>query len=118
MAVADECMGFWWLGEVRPGDTPEYGTVVAPQVDAPNHQHFFNVRLDFDLDGPANSVQQVDVVPETLDDRNPFANAFFARPTVLRTEKQARANLKLESARTWKVVNPNVLNAVGAPVAY
>ena len=44
---------------------------IAPQLYAPNHQHFFNVRLDFDLDGTANTVQQVDVVPDPLGDRQP-----------------------------------------------
>ena len=40
------------------------------------------------------------------------------RPTLLKTEKQARAHLNLETARTWKIVNPNVRNAVGEPVGY
>jgi primary-amine oxidase len=110
--------GILSLGASRPGEQPKYGALVAPLVYAPNHQHFFNVRLDFDLDGAANSVQQVDVAPETGADSNPFGNAFFARPTLLRSEKQARAHLNLEAARTWKVVNPNVRNAVGEPVGY
>lgn len=92
--------------------------LVAPQVYAPNHQHFFNFRLDFDLDGAANSAFQVDVVPEEPGEANPFQNAFYARPTLLKTEKQARAHLNLESARTWKIVNPAVKNAVGDPVGY
>jgi primary-amine oxidase len=110
--------GILSLGAMAPGEKPRYGNLVAPQVYAPNHQHFFNVRLDFDLDGTANTVQQVDVVADPIDDRNPFENAFQARATTLETEKQARANLNLESCRTWKVVNPHVKNAVGEPVGY
>lgn len=110
--------GILSLGAFPPGETPRFGNLVAPQVYAPNHQHFFNVRLDFDLDGVANTVQQVDAVAEPLDDRNPFENAFIAKATPLATEKQARANLCLESARTWKIVNPQVKNAVGESVGY
>src|SRR5205814_6812937 len=110
--------GILSLGAARPGERPKYGTLVAPQVYAPNHQHFFNVRLDFDLDGPANSVQQIDVKPDPLDSNNPYENAFRAQATVLETEKQARAHLNLETARTWKIINPNVKNAVGEPVGY
>jgi primary-amine oxidase len=110
--------GILSLGAARPGEQPKYGQLVAPQVYAPNHQHFFNVRLDFDLDGTANSVQQVDVVAEPQGEGNPFANAFYAQPTLLKSEKQARSHLSLEKARTWKVVNPNVLNAIGQPVGY
>jgi primary-amine oxidase len=106
------------LGALQPGKKSPYGALVAPQLYAPNHQHFFNVRLDFDIDGVANSVYQVDVMPDEPGDANPFANAFKARATLLETEKQARAHLKLETARTWRIVNPSVQNAVGEPVGY
>ena len=106
------------LGALKPGETPKYGNLVAPQLYAPNHQHFFNVRLDFDLDGATNSVQQVDVVADELGEANPFENAFQAKATTLKTEKQARAHLNLQSARTWKIVNPETRNAVGQPVGY
>jgi primary-amine oxidase len=106
------------LGAVKPGESPPYGTMIAPQLYAPNHQHFFNVRLDVDLDGTANSIYQVDVMPDEPGSQNPFNNAFRARATLLESEKQARAHLKLETARTWKIVNPQVCNAVGEPVGY
>src|SRR5262245_15152986 len=110
--------GILSLGASQPGEKPKYGNLVAPQLYAPNHQHFFNVRLDFDLDGMANSVQQIDVVPDELGAANPFENAFQAKVTTLKSEKQARAQLKLETARFWKVVNYDVRNQVGEPVAY
>ena len=110
--------GILSLGAVPPDVTPQYGALVAPQLYAPNHQHFFNVRLDFDLDGVENSVQQIDVVASELDEQNPFENAFYSRVTTLATEADAKASLCLESARTWKVINPQRLNAVGQPVGY
>ncbi len=110
--------GILSMGAIAPDEAPRYGCLVAPQLYAPNHQHFFNVRLDFDLDGQANTVQQVDVLPEPIDEQNSFENAFVAAATPLLSEKQARANLNLETARTWRIVNPSVLNAVGQPVAY
>ena len=92
--------------------------MVAPLVYAPNHQHFFNIRLDFDLDGANNTAYQVDIVPGSEGEDDPYGNAFFASPSKLQTEKQARANLNLATARTWKIVNPNVLNSLGEPVGY
>ena len=106
------------LGVARPGETPPWGALVADQIYAPNHQHFFNVRLDVDLDGSNNSVQQLDVVPGDAGADNPFGNAFLTRATTLATESAALANLSLESARSWKIVNPGRLNAVGQPVGY
>ena len=106
------------MGAFEAGKQPRFGNLIAPQLYAPNHQHFFNVRLDFDLDGVANTVQQVDVIPDPVDEHNAFENAFVANATLLRSEKQSLASLNLETARSWKIVNPDVLNAVGEPVGY
>jgi primary-amine oxidase len=106
------------LGAAHPDEKPKYGNLVAPQLYAPNHQHFFNVRLDFDLDGTANTVYQVDAVADELDENNPFENAFYTQATKLQSEQQARAHLKLETARTWRIVNEQSLNSVGEPVGY
>ncbi len=110
--------GILSLGTAHAGEKPKYGTMIAPQLYAPVHQHFFNVRLDFALDGINNTIQRVDVAADAPGPANPHGNAFSARATALATEKQARDHLKLETARTWRVVNPNVLNAVGEPVGY
>ena len=45
----------------------------------------------------ANTVQQVDVVADELGADNPFENAFQAKATTLKTEKQARGHLKLRN---------------------
>jgi primary-amine oxidase len=110
--------GILSLGAARAGENLIHGTMIAPLLYAPNHQHFFNVRLDVGIDGPLNTVQQIDIVADPIDEANSFENAFHAQATDLETELQARAHLSLESARTWKIVNPNVLNAVGNPVGY
>ncbi len=110
--------GILSLGALPPGETRKFGTMVGPQVYAPNHQHFFNMRLDFDLDGVNNTVYQVDIVPSADGEDDPYRNAFYADAAPLRTETQARANLHLETARTWKIANPGVRNALGEPVGY
>lgn len=110
--------GILSLGVVRDGEKPRHGTVIAPRLYAPNHQHFFNVRLDFDVDGPENTVQRLDVMGEPVDETNSFENAFHVQATELATEKQAMAHLNFETARTWKILNPSVKNATGEPVGY
>lgn len=110
--------GILSLGALRPGEKSPYGTLIAPQLYAPNHQHFFNMRLDVDLDGVANSVYQLDFVADPSGPLNPEENAFRSKATLLASERQACASLNLETARTWKIVNPDRLNAVGDPVGY
>jgi primary-amine oxidase len=85
---------------------------------APNHQHFFNVRCDFDLDGEDNAVYEVNIVPEETGADNPYENAFYAKYTLLENELQARSNLNLQTSRYWKIVNHSRKNHVGEPVAY
>ena len=110
--------GILSLGAVHDGEKPRYGTAIAPRLYAPNHQHFFNVRLDFDIDGMQNTVEQVDVVAEPAGDDNSFGNAFRVEATALQTEQKALALLNLETARTWKIINPGSQNITGEPVGY
>jgi primary-amine oxidase len=101
-----------------PGETSDYGTVVAPQTLAAYHQHFFCVRLDMAVDGASNSVYEVDTEPVPRGPGNPYGNAFRTRRTLLRTESQAQRVINPLAARNWLVVNPNVANALGQPVGY
>jgi primary-amine oxidase len=99
-------------------DYPKYGTLVAPELNALNHQHFFCMRLDFDLDGVENSVYEVNSEAEPIGPDNPQGNAFFARSTLLPTEQTAQRIIDPLGGRYWKVVNPNVHNRLGQPVGF
>jgi primary-amine oxidase len=100
------------------GDTPKYGTLVAPEVNALNHQHFFSLRLDFDIDGGNNSIYEVNTEAEPMGADNPYGNAFFATSTLFKTELEAQRIIDPLAGRYWKVVNPSVQNRLGQPVAY
>ncbi|MCY7284758.1 MAG: primary-amine oxidase [Cyanobacteria bacterium CAN_BIN43] len=96
----------------------KYGTLVAPELNAINHQHFFSMRLDFDLDGTANSVYEINTEAEPMGENNPYGNAFYAQPTLLATEQSAQRLIDPFKARYWKVVNDSVHNRLGQPVGY
>jgi len=101
-----------------PGETSDYGTVVAPQTLAAHHQHFFSVRLDMAVDGERNSVFEVETEPVPMGPDNPYGNAFRPRRTLLRSESQAQRLIDPLTGRRWLVVNPNIVNALGQPVGY
>jgi primary-amine oxidase len=103
---------------VKPGVVPRYGSLVAPQLNAHIHQHFFNVRLDMSVDGLNNSVYEVNTVAEPLGPGNPYGNAHYAEPTLLATESEAQRTVNPLSGRYWVIVNPSVRNALGQPVGY
>jgi primary-amine oxidase len=106
-------------GAVRPGEKPAYGQLLNNEgLYAPIHQHFFNVRLDMDIDGRENSVHEVNTesAPPTPD--NALGNAFRAVSTPLRKESEAQRVVDALSARYWRVTNSSVKNGVGEPVGY
>lgn len=109
---------------IAPGEQPShdesgtYGTLVAPGLYGPNHQHYFNVRLDMMVDGLENSVYEVNCEPLPWGPANPRGNAWIARETLLASESEAQRTIEPRTARYWKIVNPSALNSLGKPVAY
>ena len=104
---------------VAPGEEePKFASMIAPQLAAPFHQHLFNMRLDVAVDGPANSVYEVDVHPAPPGPDNPWANAFAPTVTLLESEHAAQRVVDPSVSRTWKIVNPSVKNRLDKPVAY
>jgi primary-amine oxidase len=105
-------------GATLPGERPKWGVLVAPQVYGPIHQHFFNVRLDMMIDGPNNSVFEINTVKDPQGPENPHDNAFHTEATLLATESQAQRVIDPLSARFWTIANPGSANRLGDPVAY
>jgi primary-amine oxidase len=105
-------------GAVAPGEQPRHGVLVAPQLNAVVHQHFFNVRLDMEVDGPRNAVEEVWTEALPPGPENPYGNAFEAHRRRFETESEGRRRLDPASARWWEIVNPSVRHRLGAPVAY
>lgn len=111
--------GILSLGAVPPEKKSAYGSLVAPQLFAPYHQHFFNMRLDLAVDGVDNTAYMIDVEADPDEaDYNQFHNAFHINQMRLETEKQARSNLCLEKSRSWRFESASVRNAIGEPTAY
>ena len=98
---------------IAAGETPKYGTVVAPQLKAHVHQHFFNFRLDMSVDGEGNTTYEVNTVADPLGPDNPHGNAFYAEATPLKTKLEAQRVVDPMSGRNWVVSNPSVKKALG-----
>jgi len=94
------------------------GHLVSPNVVAPHHQHFFNFRLDFDVDGRLNSVNEMNTMATPVGPTNPFLNGMVMKETTLATEAVAERNINMPTARTWAIVNPSTHNALGDHTGY
>ena len=103
---------------MAPGESPKYGSLIAPQLGGHIHQHFFSVRLDMGVDGTNNSVYEVNTKAEPMGPGNPQGNAFFAEKTLLATESEAQRTVDPLTGRYWLITNPSVNNYLGQPVSY
>ncbi len=105
-------------GVYADGESPKYGVKVAPNVYGPNHQHFFCVRLDMNLDGSGNTVYECDSEAVPKGPENPHGNAWVVNARPITSEADAARVADPLKARYWKIANPNAKNAMGDPVAY
>ncbi len=100
------------------GRQPPYGTLVDQRTYAPFHQHFIVARLDFDVDGAANTVYATESEAAGVSDQDPYALGLTIRNTPLRTESEGIQDYDWNVQRGWKIVNDNVSNGLGTPVGY
>ena len=87
-------------------------------MSAVHHQHIFSLRLDFEIDGPSNSVVEVDTVAVPLGPDNPHGTGITTEESVFETELDAQRVIDPLKDRYWKVINPSRTNRFGQPVGY
>ncbi|MCW5317654.1 primary-amine oxidase [Nostoc sp. KVJ3] len=102
----------------KQSEDNSYGRLIAKNIFGVNHQHFFNYRLDFDVDGQANSVMEMNVKALPMDDKNPLGNAIAIAETPLTKETAAMRDLDIKSSREWMIVSADKKNPLGAAPGY
>ncbi len=99
----------------------KYGSLLLPNLVGVSHQHWFNLRLDFDIDGTGNAVMENNVQRPSRARRNePAASGapIEVAHTVLSRAVEARRRLNHDTARTWTIYNPITRNATRRPAGY
>jgi len=112
-------------GEPRtyePIGDDRFGTLVHPGLVGLNHQHWFNLRLDFDVDGARNAVMETNLkrveegVAQT--DARGADRFFTATHTVFGRARDAKRDVSDATARTWTIYNPSSRALGGRPAGY
>ena len=104
--------------EDTTGQDGRYGRFIADNTIGINHDHFFSFRLDFDIDGTANSFVRDKIQTKRLPADSERKSLWVAEPEIAKTEEQAKARISMEKPESWLVINPNVRSSVGYPVGY
>ncbi len=100
------------------GDAETYGRYIAENTVAVDHDHFFCFRLDFDVDGTANSFVRDQLKTQRLPAGNPRKSLWVAVPQVAHVEQEAKLHTSMDHPEIWRVINPNVKSRLGHPVGY
>lgn len=95
-------------------DAPDaYGRFVDRHIVAVNHDHYFNYRLDLDVDGPINSFQKDRLETVRLPDDHPRRSIWVMKSETASREHDAMLNVNLKRPTLWRFVNPAEHNAHG-----
>ena len=105
-------------GEYTDLGDQEFGTLVSPQMLGVTHQHWINLRMDFDIDGAANAVEEYNVNRLAPTAENDAGRALSVSRTVFARSREASRNLNEETARTWVVYNPSKRSPIGHFAGY
>ena len=96
----------------------KFGSLIAPHLVAPNHDHYFNFRLDFDIDQPANMASTLDIVPaENLPDV-PRKSMWQVNEVMAHSELEARYTFSAFKPRYFHVMNGSRKGQLGYNPAY
>jgi primary-amine oxidase len=117
IAMEVDLTGVMFVKGVHHAD-PGFGTAVTPHLSAIDHQHFFNFRLDFDIDGSTNRVREIETRALPMDSTNPLGTAFATTSTVLAREGDAARDLAPERSRSWVIENPRRADSLGGAPGY
>ena len=100
-------------------DDTAFGTLVAPNLVGVNHDHFLSLRLDLDIDGPANTLMRETLKPAAA---GLAAGATRSVWTVDAQPVAAEGPLGQGGthgdAAVWRIVNPNLTNRLGQHPGY
>jgi primary-amine oxidase len=99
------------------GADDAYGNFIADNLVGVNHDHFFCFKLDVDVDGTRNSFETVGL-KKIRDEHALRKSMWVSRAGIVKREADAKLNIDPKNPALWRVVNPNVSDAMGYPVGY
>jgi primary-amine oxidase len=105
------------MSDATAAQDTRFGALVAPGLVATNHDHFFNFRLDMDVDGPENSLTREVYEKAELPASSPRRSVYTVRPQRPETEKDAQFNVG-HADEKFLIVNERKTNDVGNSTAF
>jgi primary-amine oxidase len=93
-------------------DDTAYGALIAPYTVAPNHDHYFNYRLDLDADGTANTLVRDTFVPSTINNGGARKSLWTVKTQRFLKEGPIVADHTAMTGQLLRLVNPSTKNSL------
>ncbi|MDC3727529.1 tyramine oxidase [Rhodococcus rhodochrous] len=116
--LAVKLTGLMSASGIEEGEEAPYGRVVSKNVQTPNHQHFFGLRLDTAIDGPLNRIVEEHAEVDPDPEKNPWGNAVRTVRVPLLNEKDAAQRNDASVSRHWRIESAERTNRYGEPTGY
>jgi len=106
------------MNDEGAAEATRYGTLIAPNLIAPNHDHFFNFKLDFDIDGQDNTFMRTGLVKAEVPDDLPRRTMWVTETTPAKTEMEGRYKVNPATPAMYHVMNMGAEGPFGHKPGY
>ena len=96
----------------------KYGSLLTSQLVAPNHDHFFNFRLDFDVDGPNNTFVRDILATQMLPEESLRRSIWTVTTDTPMTEIAAVSDIDSATPTLFRFLSEDSQNAVKNQTGY
>ena len=94
------------------------GTLIAPYRLGVNHDHFFNYRIDMDIDGTANNFDRLKLQAIAQPEGAPRQGIWGVVPQAVETEAQAQTRMNSSKPAVLLFSSGEAKNQMGYPTGY
>jgi primary-amine oxidase len=106
------------LTDSTAGQDTRFGPLIAPGLAGINHDHFFSVRLDVDIDGVKNKFVRDKLVANRQTKESPRTSIWQAERVVSTNDSEAKFRLNFEKPSLWRVESAIAENYLGYATSF
>ena len=103
------------MADPQAAKATAHGSLVAPGLVAINHDHYFSIRFDFDVDGSTNRFVRERLAKTALPQGNPRRSIWRLEEDPMRTEGAVSGG---KGPQVWRIENPTITTALGHHPGY
>jgi primary-amine oxidase len=106
------------LEDASAAEDTAWGPLVAPGLAGINHDHFFSIRLDLDIDGTTNRFVRDKLVAERQKGDSKRRSLWRVQRDVAQTDTAAKYRLSYDNPSLWRIENTDAKNYLGYATSY